>query len=117
MKFVEDEEPKACRLRHQALFPRPGQDELEHHVVREQDVRRVNEDLLALLISLLTGVPGEPYRRPFVFEAEVQELLQLAKLAVGQGVHWIDHDRLDPLARPSAQDMVDDRDDVGEALA
>ena len=35
---------------------RAGEDQLQHHVVREQDVGRVGDDLLALLVVLLAGV-------------------------------------------------------------
>ena len=49
--------------------------------------------------------------------AVVEELTKLAVLAVCQGVHRIDDDGLDAFARTAPQDMVDDRDYVGEALA
>ena len=50
-----------------------------------------------------------------------EELAQLLLLAVGQRVHRVDDDRRDPApasARlPGAEDVIDDRHDVREALA
>ena len=101
-------------------IPRPGQDKLEHHVVGEQDVGRISDDPRPVLRRLLAGVPGETHRRT-ARVTDRQELLQLPQLAVGQGVHRIDHDRLDagPVSprRLRGQDPVDDRDDVRQALS
>ena len=69
------------------------------------------EDLLAGFSAFLAGVAGESDRRLAV-KSVVEELLQLLHLAVGQGVHRVDDDRLDALARPFAEHAVDDRDDV-----
>ncbi len=110
MKLVEDEKPQ---LAHGTLgqleLPGAGEHQLEHHVVGEQDVRRGVEDRLSLLLELLAGVPREGDRRLAV-EPVAEELLQLAHLAVGQGIHRVDDDRPDALAASLAQDVVHDGD-------
>ena len=72
-----------------------------------------------LLPRLLPGVPGESNRWSGR-EADGQELLQLPQLAIGQGIHRVDGDGLDPPSvrarRLGRQDPVDHRDDVGQAL-
>ena len=45
---------------------------LEHHVVREQDVRRVVADLVALLFGLLARVPAERHWRLALRVAELK---------------------------------------------
>ena len=116
VQLVQDEEPQALGRPDEAALVRAGQDELEHHVVGEQDVRRVGDDRLALLRRLLPGVPLEGHR--LVLGAE--ELLELAELAVGQGIHRVDDDRLDArlvgAVRLGFEDLVNDRDDVRQAL-
>ena len=48
VQLVQDEELKALGRRHQLALVGPGEDQLQHHVVGEQDVRRVGDDPLAL---------------------------------------------------------------------
>ena len=72
---------------------------------------------LPLLVGLLARVAGEGHRSLAVRVAELEELLKLAVLAVGEGVHRVDDDGLYTPAGTPSQDVVDDRDDVGEALA
>jgi hypothetical protein len=43
-------------------------------------------------------------------------LLELPALAVGKSVHRVDHNGLDTSPRAPAQNVIDDGDDVGEAL-
>ena len=95
----------------------PGEDQLEHHVVGEQDVRRVAQDPLALLPLLLAGVAREGHRLLAVPVTEGQELLQLTALAVGQRVHGVDDDCLHAGSARLAEYAVHDGDDVGERLA
>src|SRR5262249_20108319 len=45
-----------------------------------------------------------------------EELLELAELAVRQGVHRVDDECLDPAPGSGPEHVVDDRDDVGETL-
>src|SRR6266508_3988221 len=98
-------------------LPRPQEHQLEHHVVGEDDVGRRAEDPLALLVGLLTGVPGEGHRRVPFGKTVLEELLQLAELAVGKRVHGIHDDRSNALAAALSQDAVNDRHEIAQALA
>ncbi len=118
VQLVEDEEAEILGGRDEVTLGGPREQQLEHHVVGQEDVGRVTEDLFARLLVLLAGVAAERHRRLALRVSMPKELLELAGLRVGQGVHWIDDDRLDAsVTGRAAQDGVDDRDDVGEALA
>ena len=95
VQLVEDEEAQILGLGDELALVGPGQDQLQHHVVREQDVGRISNDRLALLVTLLAGVALESHRPLAVGVAGSEELLQLLFLAIGQGVHRVDDDRLD----------------------
>ncbi len=124
VQLVEDQELQSLGHADQAgPVVRPGQHQLQHHVVRQQDVRRVLAQLPTLFVGLLPGVTGEGDRLAPRPETVAQVLLQLAELRVGQRVHRVDHDRADPPASAGAgrltflQDAVHDRDDVRQGLA
>ena len=117
VELVQNEELEPLSRPDQVTFLEPGQYELEHHVVGEQDVRRVCDNLPLNSIRFLACVTRKPDGATPVREPVAEELLQLAVLTVGEGVHWINDDRLDTLSRAPAQHVVDDGDDVGEALA
>lgn len=102
-------------LLEEAALLRPGEHQLEHHVVGQQDVRRVLEDLLTRLAVLLAGVTAIRHRR--LLEADPEELVQLFDLAVRKGIHRVDDDGPDPLAAAVSQDAVDNRDHVCQRLA
>ena len=72
---------------------------------------------MPLVLRLLPRELGEPHRPLEVGIAEVDELVQLLVLAVGQGVHRVDDDGLDALPGTVPKDEIDDGDDVREALA
>jgi hypothetical protein len=93
------------------------EDQLEHHVVGEQDVWRVSDDLLSLFVGLLARVAGEGHGSLVVKIAVVEELPKLAVLAVGESIHLVDDDGLDAFAWSATQDVVDDGYYVGEAFA
>jgi hypothetical protein len=84
-------------------------------------VRRMSgglgDDRPALLFAFLAGVALEGDRALAVGAPGAQELLELAVLAVGQGVHGVDADGLHPRLAPAPEDRVHDRDDVSKALA
>ena len=63
VQLVEDQEREPLGRPHQRAVLAAGEQQLEHHVVGEQDVRRVAADRLALLALLLARVAGEPHRR------------------------------------------------------
>ena len=98
---------------------RPEQHHLQHHVVRQQDMRTFNLDALLVRIALLSGVLceadwhivtctlfiGEPHR------------FERLKLAVHERVHRVDHDSPDTLlGMIAAEDCIEDRDKVGQAF-
>ena len=117
VQLVEDQESEVAELADEPAIEVPREHQLEHHVVGEDDVGRVLPDLLAFLVVLLAGVAPVGDRRAMTPRAVAEELVEFFLLAVGQGVHRVDDDRLDALARAGPQDVVDDRDDVAEALA
>jgi hypothetical protein len=45
VQLVEDQKAQPARVAHELVLAAAREDELEHHVVREQDVGRVREDL------------------------------------------------------------------------
>src|SRR5690606_15081984 len=98
-------------------LPGPGEQVLQHHVVGEQDVRLAGEDPVPLLLALLAGVTVEGDRALVLGQPPLQEAAQLVELAVGERVHRVDDDRLDPARGGVPEDRVDDRQDVAEALA
>jgi hypothetical protein len=77
----------------------------------------LGDDRPALLFAFLAGVALEGDRALAVGAPGAQELLELAVLAVGQGVHGVDADGLHPRLAPAPEDRVHDRDDVSKALA
>ncbi len=115
MEFIEDEELQPLHLVHQTTLSWPGEHQLQHDVVGQQNVGRILDDFIPLRATLLSGVAAIGNRGPV--EALLEELVQLIYLAVGQRIHRIDDDRLNPLAAPPAQDVVNDGHDVGQALA
>ena len=120
--LVEDEELKAAGHPDQRpAVVGAGEHQLKHHVVGEQDVRRVGADPVPVGLGFLAGVAGEGDRLVIGAVPVAQVLLQLPELAVGQGVHRVDDDRPDPglpVARlAGAQHAVHDRHDVGQRLA
>jgi hypothetical protein len=78
--LVKNEEPEPLGCVDELIVPWACEDQLEHHVVREEDVRGAGDDLLALLVRLLAGVAAERDRRATCRVASAQELLELANL-------------------------------------
>ena len=117
VQLVEDEEPEALGGPHQCAVLAAREQQLQHHVVGQEDVRRIVANGLAGGASFLPRVAREAHRRLAFRVALAEELPQLLVLAVGQSVHGVDDDGPDPLAGPAAKHVVHDRHDVGEALA
>jgi hypothetical protein len=63
------------------------------------------------------GVPFEANRFFSLAESHAQEFFQLAELTVAQRVHGVDDNGLNTVSLSISQNVVDDRDDVGEAFA
>ena len=117
VQFVEHQKAQVPELLPQPAVEHPGEDQLQHHVVGQQDVGGIGQDLIPNIVSVLAGVALIGHRRTVAPRSVLQELVQLLHLAVGQGVHRVHHHGLGPLAGASAQDVVHDWDDVGQALA
>jgi hypothetical protein len=117
VQLIEHQEAQSTRSLHQFPLKRPGQDELQHDVVRQEYVGGICDDCLPLLIRLLSGVGAEPHRAASVWEPDFQELVKLARLAVHQCVHGVDDDSPDfSPTRTLLQHGVHDGDQVGETL-
>ncbi len=117
VKLVEHQELESLGGSDQLVLPGPCEHQLEHHVVGQQDVRRIGDDLLPFLVGLLTRVAAEGHQRRPVRIAVAKELLQLTQLAVRQGVHRVDDDRLNASPAAASEDVIYDRHYVGEALS
>jgi len=98
------------------LLPRPGQNEFQHHIVGQQNVRRLGDDPVPRLVIFLAGVALEADRPLQIRKSLVKELVQLIELAVGQSVHGIHNNGPDPLSWSIMENPVHNGDDVGQAL-
>ena len=78
---------------------------------------RLSQDSLPLVGALLARIALERDWTVAVRVAVAEELAQFAPLAVGQGVHRVDDDRLDASPAATPQDEIHGRHDVGHALA
>ncbi len=119
MELIEYQELQvaACRANQTLALARPGEDQLEHHVVGQDDVGRIGENRFPLLVGLLAGVAGVAQGSLAFGVAEVDELLQLQRLAVGQRVHWVHDQRTESVAGTVSQYPVDDWRNVGQRFA
>ena len=117
VQLIEHQELEILRRFHERPILAAGQQQLEHHVIRQQDVRRVAANRLALVAFLLPGVARETHGRLTVRVAHFEELSQFLVLAVRQRIHGIDDNGLDAVARPAPQYVVHRRHDVSHALA
>ena len=116
MQLIEDEKPQSLRRPHQLPVFASSEQQFQHHVVREQDVRRRTPYLVPQRSFLLARVPREPNQGSPFRIASVDELPELLVLAVGEGVHGVDDDGLDSAAGTVSKHVVHDRHHVGEAL-
>ena len=122
MQFIEDEKPEAGTVPDDLAVEviLPGHQELEHHEVGQQDVRRVGRDALPFLVALLARVPLELDWARDVRPEVVEVLLEFLELAVRQRVHRVDDDRPGPLGGiviAFTQDCIDDGDEETERFA
>ncbi|TFE69315.1 hypothetical protein A7Q09_05335 [Methylacidiphilum sp. Yel] len=116
VKLVQYQEAETPSCFNQAPLDGPGEDELEHDVVSEQDVRGILDDLLPFGVRFLTGVAAETDGASPVGEPQLQKLAELASLAVGEGVHGVDDDGPDALPGPLAQHGVHNGNEVSKTL-
>lgn len=100
MQFVENEEAHTLRGANQFAVLAAGEQQLQHHVVGEEEVRWITTNHLLFDNLLLTRISGKadgwlPFRLTLL-----KELLEFFFLTVGQGVHRIHHNGLDAPSRP-----------------
>ncbi len=117
VQLVEYEEPKVASGVDQWAFEGPRQQKLEHHVVGQEDVRRILDNPISLLSAFLAGVAVESHGLLARTESHSQELLELTVLAVAERVHRVNDDRLDTLLSAIPQHTVNNRNEVRQALA
>ena len=98
VEFVQHEELQSGSHLHELVLVRPREDQFEHHVIREQNIRGLLQDFLSGLNVILAGVAFEGHRRLARRVAVIEEFLQLALLTVGESVHRINDDRLNAFA-------------------
>lgn len=117
VQFIEHKELQALGRLDKVLLLRPGEQEFQHHVVGQEDIWWVGDGRALLLIRLLACIECKGHRSFTIRVAVVQKLLEFPVLAIRQGVHRIDNDRLNAASAPAPQQVIHNRDDVGEALA
>jgi len=116
VEFVKNQEAEALGSLHKLAFIGAGEDQFEHDVVCEENIRRVRDDLLALLVALLTCVAPKRYGPLAVWIAVTQELRKFLELTIGQGVHRVNDDSLDALASFVFEHVVNYGDDIAQTL-
>ena len=117
MEFVEHQELKPLAVLYDRAIGRTHEDEFQHHVVREQDVRRIRAEHLTLGLGFLPRVArhGERRRVPGVR----QELLNFFLLRIRERVHRVEDDRPGArfrIGRFFFKDPIDDRNKEGKRL-
>ena len=73
-------------------------------------------DVIFFGAAFLAGIAFERDGRMIAVPI-AEKFFQFLHLAVCQGVHGINNDRLNAAPAPLSQDVIHDRNDVGEALA
>ena len=102
VKFIEHQEFQTLRGGDELLLAWPGENQFQHDVIRQQDVRRRGDDPRARFFVFLSGVALEGDRTSAAGKSQLQKLFQFPILAVGQGIHGVDDDCLNPAPRASA---------------
>ena len=120
MELIENEESEilADGIPDAALVV-PSHQQLEHHVIGQQDVRRGTLDLVPKFSLGLTGVCLVVDRKGLTGALLVilSELVQLLDLGIDQGVHRIDENSLDAFASAIGKEIVEDTAEIGQRLS
>ena len=112
VQLIEHQEIEVVRHAEQPVsFVGTCQQEFEHHVVRQEDVRWIGQDAFAFIVVLLARVA-------LVTDDTVlaEEFLELLDLTIRQRVHGVDDDRLNARQTIIAEHIVDDGNDVCQRL-
>ena len=117
VKLVKNEVPEILEdgISNRPLL-HPCEQELEHHVVGEEDLRGILAHRLPPLLLFLAGVLAEGDGKiapcaPFVV---VLVGVEFVGLRVNQRVHRIDDHRGYSLSSPIGEQVIEDRADVGQ---
>ena len=101
-------------------FVLPGQQQLGHHEVGQQNIGRLPGNALALLPAFLARVATHDRLQSFRQAGLGNEFLNLVDLAIGQGIHGIDNDGPRPPWLPGltgTDDGVHNGNEEAERLA
>ena len=117
MKLIKYEKLESLSLLHQLPLFDAGENQLQHDVVCQQDVGRVLANPLASLFVFLAGIAVITNQGLVFAKPTFEELVEFFLLAVGQSIHRVDDDGLYAPPSPTLQNVIDDRNDIGEALS
>ena len=96
---------------------RASQDQFQHDIVSQQDIRWIGHDAVFFLVIFLAGIPLKGDRAFSIWITEFKEFLQFAFLTVRQCVHRVNDDCLNSLTTPITQYVIDYWDDICEAFS
>ncbi|OPZ75192.1 MAG: hypothetical protein BWY82_00377 [Verrucomicrobia bacterium ADurb.Bin474] len=118
MQFIEHQKREPAAIVHYLAVNLliAGEDELEHHVVGQQNIRRVIRDALARGCVLLSGVAFDGDRLSRVCQIP-QELVDFFMLAVRQSVHRVNDDGAGPGFRIGffgSEDVINNGNEKGK---
>jgi len=118
MQFIEYEKTKVLEDGvPNGVFTMPGQNEFQHHVVRQKDVRRGLAQRLAIFFSELSRVRcvADGKRRTGTLLECRGVSLKLLDLRIDQSVHRVNEHRLDTAAKAVRfEQMIEHRADEGQ---
>ena len=118
MQLIKYQESQSLRSINQSLsLFRASQDQFQHDIVSQQDVRRIRHDAVFFLVIFLTGVPFKGDWTFSIWKTVFKEFFQFAFLTVRQCIHGINNDCLNSLATPITQYVIDYWDDICEAFS
>ena len=117
MQFIEDKKAQALGSINDVLFKRPGKYKFQHDIICQQNVWRIGNDLLFLLIFFLTGIPCKSNRLESFWVSIAEEFFQLSILAVTKSIHRIDNDCLNAFSRSNTKDMIYNGNNISQTFA
>ena len=116
MQLIKHQKRQSCRSSNQLLFKGSRQQQLQHHIVCKDDVGRVVDDQLPFVLRLLTGIFRKPDWLSTFRISLVQEFSEFTKLTVAECIHRINDDRLHSTSGSGPQHMIDNGNDISQAL-
>ena len=104
MQLIEHHKLEALTAFDKITILITDQHELEHHVVSEEDIRRVRAQFFTLSFTFLAGIAQHAWDYLSLFRAETVEkvrrekLIDLFFLRVSERIHWVDDNGAHALA-------------------